>query len=50
MMQGYVAEKPFDCAYASVIPSCLGAKEIAQFCPHGVSRYRKNLERHQIDW
>lgn len=47
-MQGYAEEKPFDCVYAGMIPSCLGAKEIAQFCPYGVSRYRKNLGRYDL--
>jgi len=49
-MQGYVAEKPFDCVHAGMISSCLGAKEIAKFWPYGLPRYCKNLERYQIDW
>lgn len=47
-MQGYVAEKPFDCVYAGMIPSCLRAKEIVRFCPHGLPRYRNNLGRYDL--
>jgi len=31
MMQGYVAEKPFYCVHAGVIPSCSGQKRLRSF-------------------